>query len=80
MSYTKIFQCGNYVCKLDFDGVVTFVSFWWTEVPKQMTGPMQISYEAACQQLCKEAFVPYDTSKFTSIYVKALGPLNAVVV
>ena len=80
MNYVTVFPCGNYTCKLEFDGVDTFISIWAPETPSEMTGPMQISYEEAAQKLCKEAFVFYEPSKFTNVYIKAIGPLNAIVV
>lgn len=79
MNYVTTFLCGNYVCRLEFDGVVTFFSIWAPEVPKEMTGPMSASYEEACKKLCKEAFVPYEPQKFTNIYVKAIGPIDVSV-
>jgi len=72
--YVTIFLCGDYTCKLVFDGTKYFLAFWWTAIPSAMTGPMQISFSEAQNQLCKEAYVPYSSDMVVN-NVKASGPL-----
>jgi len=80
MNYTTTFECEGYECKVDFDGNITFVSFWWENIPTKTSGPLQAAYDNACQTLCKEAFVPYDKSKFSNVLVPARGPIKSIVV
>ena len=75
--YQTTFPCGDYTCKLYFDGTVYFIAVWWTDIPQAMTGPMQAQFDAACQLLCQEALVPYAPETFCINSVKSTEPLNA---
>ena len=80
--YETTFPCGDYICQLIYDGPLNeknyFTALWWTDIPQSMTGPMQIEFDAACQQLFREAYIPYDPSTIVINSCRSPKPLNAI--